>query len=89
MSQTTFIKPAHLARLTAILIAVFVLAGCTKGMSDLRSWVAQEKAKKGAPIEPLPVIKTFETFKYDDQDRRDPFSPSTVELERNATTSGP
>lgn len=89
MSQTTFIKPAHLARLTAILMAAFVLAGCTKGMSDLRSWVAQEKAKKGAPIEPLPVIKTFETFKYDDQDRRDPFSPSTVELERNATTSGP
>ncbi|MEP7184618.1 MAG: pilus assembly protein PilP [Rhodanobacter sp.] len=89
MSKTTFIKPSHLARLTVILAAAFVLAGCTRGMSDLRSWVAQEKAKKGAPIQPLPVIKTFETFKYDDQDRRDPFSPSTVELERNATTSGP
>ena len=50
-------------------------------MSDLRDWVAQEKAKKGAPIQPLPVIRTFETFKYDDQDARDPFSPSTAELQ--------
>jgi type IV pilus assembly protein PilP len=89
MSKITFLKPAHLARSAVILATVLMLAGCTKGMSDLRSWVAQEKAKKGAPIEPLPVIKTFETFKYEDQDRRDPFSPSVVELENNATTSGP
>ena len=60
--------------------AVF-LSGCTRGMSDLRGWVAQEKAKKGAPIQPLPVIKTFETFTYADQDQRDPFSPSTTELQ--------
>jgi type IV pilus assembly protein PilP len=89
MSKITFLKPAHLARSAVILATVLMLAGCTKGMSDLRSWVAQEKAKKGAPIEPLPVIKTFETFKYEDQDQRDPFSPSVVELENNATTSGP
>jgi len=62
--------------------AVF-LAGCTRGMSDLRSWVAQEKTKKGVPIQPLPVIKTFETFAYADQDLRDPFSPSTAELQTN------
>ena len=58
-----------------MLATVLVLAGCTQGMSDLRAWVAQEKAKKGVPIQPLPVIKTFETFKYEDQDQRDPFSP--------------
>ncbi len=69
--------------------AVF-LAGCTRGMSDLRTWVAQEKTKKGVPIQPLPVIKTFETFAYTDQDQRDPFSPSTAELQTsNASTSGP
>jgi type IV pilus assembly protein PilP len=89
MSKITFIKPVHVARFTVILAVAFVLVGCTKGMSDLRSWVAQEKAKKGAPIEPLPVIKTFETFKYDDQNLRDPFSPSTVELDNNHSTSGP
>ncbi len=75
--------------LLLVLVAVF-LAGCTRGMSDLRSWVAQEKTKKGAPIEPLPVIKTFETFAYADQDKRDPFSPSTAELQTsNSATSGP
>ncbi|MEO5811184.1 MAG: pilus assembly protein PilP [Rhodanobacter sp.] len=70
--------------------AVF-LSGCTRGMSDLRGWVAQEKAKKGAPIQPLPVIKTFETFAYADQDKRDPFSPGTAELQSDTggATSGP
>jgi type IV pilus assembly protein PilP len=89
MNKTASIKLAHAMRLSLILATLVMLAGCTKGMSDLRSWVAQEKTKKGAPIEPLPVIKTFETFKYDDQDLRDPFSPSTVELENNNATSGP
>ena len=56
------------------------------------AWVAQEKAKKGAPIQPLPVIKTFETFNYKDQDMRDPFSPSTEEQDQTANSrsaSGP
>ena len=83
-------ESAGLARLVMLLAVALVLAGCTRGMSDLRGWVAQEKARKGAPIPPLPVIKTFETFKYEDQDKRDPFSPSTVELQNTTTaTSGP
>jgi len=89
MSRNIAIRPATMARAALLLGAVLILGGCTKGMSDLRSWVAQEKGKKGAPIPPLPVIKTFETFKYDDQDRRDPFSPSAVEMEPVASTSGP
>jgi type IV pilus assembly protein PilP len=89
MNKTASIKLAQALRLFLMLATIVMLAGCTKGMSDLRTWVAQEKAKKGAPIEPLPVIKTFETFKYEDQNLRDPFSPSTVELESNTTTSGP
>ncbi len=89
MNKFAAIKPAHLARIALMLGAALVLSGCTRGMSDLRAWVAQEKAKKGAPIQPLPVIKTFETFKYDDQDKRDPFSPSTSELQNNNVASGP
>ena len=90
MNKYLFIKPAVMTRLLVVLGIVLVLAGCTRGMSDLHAWVAQEKAKKGAPIEPLPVIKTFETFKYDDQDRRDPFSPSVAELQPvGGSTTGP
>jgi len=87
--MSRYVAIRSLARVALLLGAVLVLGGCTRGMSDLRTWVAQEKVKKGAPLPPLPVIKTFETFTYDDQDRRDPFSPSAVELEANAPTSGP
>ncbi|WP_425480220.1 pilus assembly protein PilP [Dyella monticola] len=73
-------RPVRLIKLCLLIATALVLAGCTRGMSDLRDWVAQEKAKRGAPIPPLPVIKTFETFSYSDQDKRDPFSPSEDEL---------
>jgi type IV pilus assembly protein PilP len=89
MNMSAAITPSRIARLLLMLGVVLMVAGCTRGMSDLRTWVAQEKAKKGAPIQPLPVIKTFETFTYADQDRRDPFSPSTAELDNSAATSGP
>ena len=68
-----------LARVLLACAVVTALGGCTRGMSDLREWVAQEKAKKGPPLPPLPVIKTFETFTYNDQGLRDPFSPSPLE----------
>jgi type IV pilus assembly protein PilP len=85
-----FTRMSALQWLLLLATAVF-LSGCTRGMSDLRGWVAQEKAKKGVPIPPLPVIKTFETFTYADQDKRDPFSPSTAELQPDggSATSGP
>jgi type IV pilus assembly protein PilP len=83
MRNLSAIKPARLAKALLLMGAVLSLAGCTRGMSDLRDWVAQEKAKRGAPIPPLPVIKTFETFTYNDQDKRDPFSPSPDELNQN------
>ena len=90
MNRMTAIKTSQVMRVALMLGAALVLGGCTRGMSDLRSWVAQEKARKGAPIQPLPVIKTFETFKYDDQGRRDPFSPSTAELQTTSNAnSGP
>jgi type IV pilus assembly protein PilP len=87
MNKFAAIKPAYLTRAFVVLGLVLVLGGCTRGMSDLHDWVAQEKAKKGAPIQPLPVIRTFETFEYDDQDKRDPFSPSTTEIQPGSSNS--
>lgn len=74
----------NLMRTLLLAASVAFIAGCTGGDSDLKEWVAVEKAKKGAPIAPLPVLKTFETFEYkvkdqDDKDRRDPFGPSLQE----------
>ncbi len=89
MSKLTAIRSIRAMRILPVLAALLVLAGCTRGTSDLRDWVDQEKHKKGAPIPPLPVIKTFETFQYNDQGRRDPFSPSTAELQQGNANSGP
>ena len=72
-------------------LAALSLGGCTLGRGDLEQWVSAEKAKKGAPLEPLPVVKTFETFEYKDQDLRDPFSPSPEEQRQDQSNanSGP
>lgn len=43
------------------------------GMGDLEEFVAQEKAKKSAKIEPIPQIKQYEAFAYTEGARRDPF----------------
>ncbi|HTV87308.1 MAG TPA: pilus assembly protein PilP [Dyella sp.] len=82
MKIMTAFTPAALAKSFLLLGTAVVLAGCS-GQSDLHEWVAQEKAKRGAPIPPLPVIKTFETFIYNDQEKRDPFSASADELNAN------
>jgi type IV pilus assembly protein PilP len=80
-------KPISIGSLACAAFAVAVLGGCTPG-NDLRQWVAQEKAKKGAPLEPLPVIRTFETFEYKDQELRDPFL-SSVEDQEQTANAGP
>ncbi|MBD8872807.1 pilus assembly protein PilP [Rhodanobacter sp. DHB23] len=88
MKLSAAMKPVTLTRIGLLLAAVLMLGGCTRGTSDLREWIAQQKAKKGQPVPPLPVIKTFETFTYADQDLRDPFGPSAVEQDA-AANSGP
>ena len=71
-----------------------LLAGttaCTSGTDEVRQWVAQEKAKKGQPLQPPPVIKTFETFEYTLKapDDRDPFNVPFDKSEEEERTAGP
>jgi type IV pilus assembly protein PilP len=68
-------------------LIVFALVGCTPSESP-QAWVAREKAKKGAPLTALPVIKTFEVFLYKDQDLRDPFGLSADDQDL-ANANGP
>ncbi|MEO7916656.1 MAG: pilus assembly protein PilP [Dokdonella sp.] len=72
----------------AVLLSAVGLAGCSSGDADLREWIAQQKLKKGPPLDPIPVPKTFETFEYREAGRRDPFSPSASEQEE-LVSSGP
>jgi type IV pilus assembly protein PilP len=60
------------------LIALALMSGlvaCTRGQSDLETWVAKTKAEPAPPMQPLPVMQKFEGFEYAAQNLRDPFSP--------------
>ena len=58
--------------------AVLALSGCGRGITsdpNLESYTAEVKARPGPPLEPVPALQKFETFLYNDQGLRDPFSP--------------
>ncbi len=50
-----------------------MLAGCGRDMADLDAYVAEVKARPGGKIEPLPEIKTYESFTYEPGNARSPF----------------
>ena len=54
-----------------------VLAGCTSDTKEIEAWVAEVKARPAPPLEPLPVMKQFETFEYSAEGLRDPFAVPT------------
>ena len=63
------------------IVSTGLLAGCAPGMSDLQAWVADVKARPPKPLDPLPVMRQFETFEYAAQNLRDPFSNPLAEQE--------
>lgn len=56
------------------LAAGCVLTACAPGLSDLQAWVADVKARPPKPLDPLPVMRQFESFEYAAENQRDPFS---------------
>lgn len=64
-------------RVIAFAFGPALLVGCAGDQSDLEQFVAQEKAKKPGPIEPLPQIQPYETFTYDADNLRSPFVADT------------
>ena len=78
-------------RLSAVTLLLVVLVGCTSSTGEVEQWVAQEKAKKGQPLQPPPVIKTFESFEYTLRapDDRDPFNVPLDKDAEEAKSSGP
>ncbi len=87
------IQIKHMAR-SALLVGLVAggLAGCAAGMGDLEDWVAEVKSRRGAPLDPLPVLKTFDAFAYSAYDLREPFAAWDVGEEQRAVSgvaSGP
>ncbi len=57
-------------------VALVGLAGCTSADDDLQQFIRQTEQQPGGRVEPLPEVKPYETFVYDDQNLRSPFVPS-------------
>jgi type IV pilus assembly protein PilP len=57
-------------------VAVLGLSACTSADSDLQQFIHQTEQQPGGRVEPLPEVKPYETYVYDDQNMRSPFVPS-------------
>jgi len=52
------------------------LSGCSnESFDDLKEYVAQVKAKPATAIEPMPAIKSYESYSYMADSLRNPFQP--------------
>lgn len=78
---------SNLARTLLVAAAATALAGCSRGDADLRSLIEEIKAERGVPLDPPPVLRTFETFTYQAMGLRDPFSAPAAAAE--ASDGGP
>jgi type IV pilus assembly protein PilP len=70
----------NLARSCTVLVCACValigLAGCSSADGDLQQFIRQTQQQPGGYVEPLPEVKPYETFVYDDENLRSPFVPS-------------
>jgi type IV pilus assembly protein PilP len=68
-----------LKKVLGLTVLAFALLGCVNdNVSDLQAHVAQVKAKKPPPIPPLPEVKQYDTYVYDETTLRDPFQASVA-----------
>ncbi len=72
--QGTTTRVGLLGRCALPVLLMTLLAGCGGGTREVEDWVAEVKARRGVPLEPLPVHKTFEPFEYDAYELREPFA---------------
>jgi type IV pilus assembly protein PilP len=64
---------ARLAVVAALLAGVLV--GCSGRDSDLDRFIEATKKEPGGRVEPLPEVKPYEAYTYNDQELRSPFVP--------------
>jgi type IV pilus assembly protein PilP len=58
------------------LISNSVLIGCSQDVSDLYTYIEQQKAAHVGSVRPIPQFKPYESFTYTAYDLRDPFVAS-------------
>ena len=76
MRQHSLVRPCTARACVLACAAVIGLAGCSSADSDLQQFIQQTQQQPGGHVEPLPEVKPYETYVYDDQSLRSPFVPS-------------
>lgn len=69
-----------------VALALGLTACVEMSTSDLDRFISDVKSRQPEQIEPLPEIKTFETFYYSAQDLRDPFTQAVSEIAEQQET---
>lgn len=73
----------------AVVLAVFVLAGCSNGEhDDLRQWMAEASKNIKGRIPPLPQVKPYEPVSYDAGNLVDPFKPGNIGVDQKKSGGG-
>ncbi len=88
MASLPFQRVQEPGRVLLAALAVTLMGGCAPGMGELEAYVADVKTRPGPPLEPLPVMRQFESFEYRAYELRDPFSDQTEEEVAQGSTGG-
>jgi type IV pilus assembly protein PilP len=69
-------------------MTMVLVAGCGgQSHQDLRNWMAEQGKGVRGKLDPLPQIKPYEPFAYNDFDLPDPFKPRKIEPVKGENTS--
>lgn len=80
-------KLIAILRFCLLLLVIIQLTGCAKSMSDLQAYVAQVNSREAPGIKPLPEIRPYRQFSYEEGNRRNPFDASIFESNLAAETA--
>lgn len=75
-------------RWVLLAVTTALATACTHSMDDLVAYTVEVKDRPGPPLDPLPVMRQFETFEYRAYDLRDPFSIQSEEEEAESNADG-
>ncbi|OUR89039.1 pilus assembly protein PilP [Cycloclasticus sp. 44_32_T64] len=78
----------------AFITLLIFMSGCvSEEFNDLKAYISQIKARPATPIEPMPMIKSYESFDYLAEGLRNPFErldePQAIEDMVDAEGPGP
>lgn len=78
ISHDSKITVPILRKCLGVMAVMLSLSACSShNYSDLDKYIEDVKHKTKGRIEPLPEVKTYESYTYQAQDLRDPFTPFT------------